>query len=63
MVAKILMCGCYKEKCDSEGNDDIKKVVYFHCKCKDKHRMYVSLCKDHPYGSNFNYQMIERKRL
>ena len=57
------MCGCYKEKFDSEGNDYIKKAVHFHCKCKDKHRMYVLFCKDHPYGSNFNYQMIERKCL
>ena len=63
MVAKILMCGCYMEKFDSEENDYIKKVVHFCCKCKDKHRIYAFFCKDHPYGSNVNYQMIERKCL
>ena len=57
------MCGCYKEKFNSEGNDYIKKEVHFLCHCKDKHRMYVLFWKDHPYESNFNYQMIERKCL
>ena len=52
------MCECYKEKIDSEENDYIKKAIHFHCRC-----MYVLLCKDHPYGGNFNYQMVERKRL
>ena len=63
MLGKILMCECYKEKFDSEENDYIKKAIHFHCRWKDKHRMYVLLCKDHPYGGNFNYQMVERKRL
>ena len=63
MLAKILMCECYKETFDSEGNDCIKKAIHFQCKCKDKHHMSVLFCKDHPYGSNFNYQLVERKCL
>ena len=63
MLAKILMCECYKEKFDSEENGYIKKAIHFHCRWKDKHRMYVLLCKDHPYGGKFNYQMVERKCL
>ena len=63
MLAKIIMCGCYDEKFDSEGNDYIKKAVHFYCKYKDKLCMYFLFCKYHPYGSNFNYQMIERKCL
>ena len=63
MLAKILICECYKEKFDSEENDYIKKAIHFHCRGKDKHRVYVMFCKDHPYGGNFNYQIIERKYL
>ena len=57
------MCECYNEKFNSEGSAYIKKVTHFHCKCKDKHRLYVLFCEDHPYGGNFNFQMTERKCL
>ena len=57
------MCECYNEKFNSEGSAYIKKVTHFYCKCKDKHRLYVLFCEDHPYGDNFNFQMTERKSL
>ena len=57
------MCECYNEKFNSEGSAYIKKVTHFYCKCKDKHRLYVLFCEDHPYGGNFNFQMTERKCL
>ena len=63
MLTKILVCQCYKEKCDSEENDYIKKAIHFHCRYKDKHQMYVLFGKDHPYGGNFSYQMVNRKCL
>ena len=57
------MCECYNEKFNSEGSAYIKKVTHFYCKCKDKHRLYVLFCEDHPYGGNFNFQMTEKKCL
>ena len=43
------MCKCYFDKFNSEY---VKKLINFHCKCKDDHLIYVLFCKEHPYGSS-----------
>ena len=50
MLAKILMYRCYVEKFQSEGNEYVKKLSHFHCKCKEEHLLYVLLRKKHPHG-------------
>ena len=63
MLAKILMCSCCVEKFHSEGNEYMKKLTHFHCKCKEKHLLYVLLYNKHPYGSGFIPQMEKKMYL
>ena len=51
MLAKILMCRCYVEKSHSEGNEYVKNFTQFHCRCNEKHLLYVLFCEKHPHGS------------
>ena len=55
------MCSCWVEKFHSEGNEYVKKLTHFHCKCKQKHLLYVLLCNKHPYGAGFIPQMEKKK--
>ena len=45
------MCISYLDKFNSEGNEYVKRLIHFHCKCADDHLLYVLFCKEHPYGS------------
>ena len=54
------MCSCYVEKFHSEGNEYVKKLTHFHCKCKEKHLLYVLFCDKHPYGSALIPQMEKK---
>ena len=51
MLAKILMCRCYIEKFHSEGNEYVKKLTHFHCKCEEEHLLFILLWEKHPHGS------------
>ena len=51
MLAKILICSCYIQKFYSEGNDYVKKLTHSHCKCEEKHLLYVLFWEKHPQGS------------
>ena len=35
MLFKVLMCRCFDEKFHFEANKYVKKLVHFHCHCKD----------------------------
>ena len=61
MLAKILMCKCYLNKFQSEGNEHVKKLTHFHCKCKDKHLLYILFCEKHPHGGDLIPQMIGKR--
>ena len=50
-LAKILMRRCYFDKFNSEGNEFVKKLTDFYCKCADEHLLHILFCKEHPYGS------------
>ena len=52
MLTKILICRCYKEKFHEVKEEYVKKLIHFHCKCKEKHLLLVCLCDEQPYGSN-----------
>ena len=39
-LSKILMCECYVDQFQSEGNEYVKKLTHFHCKFKDEHVLY-----------------------
>ena len=49
-LSKILMCECYVDQFQSEGNEYVKKLTHFHCKCKDEHLLYILFCENYPYG-------------
>lgn len=61
MHAKILMCPCFMRKFHQEDNEYVKKIIHFHCRCKDKHLYFVLFCKDHPFGAHFSSTMEEKK--
>ena len=42
------MCSCFVKKFHSEGNDYVKKLCHFKCKCNDSH-IYIVSCNEHPY--------------
>ena len=44
-VKKVLMRKCLVEKFHEESNAYIKKIIHFHCKCKEKHEHLVLLCE------------------
>ena len=44
------MCECYVDQFQSEGNEYLKKLTHFHCKCKDEHLLYILFCENYPYG-------------
>ena len=46
MLAKILMCRCYFDKFNSEGNEYVKKLTHFHCNCAEEHLLYVLFYKE-----------------
>ena len=48
MIVKILICPCFTEGFHSCQDQYIKKLIHFYCKCKDKHKCFVSTCKEHP---------------
>lgn len=48
------MCPCYKEEFQAAGHIYIKKLIHFHCKCKEKHFRYVLFCENHCFGFDFN---------
>ena len=35
-----------------EGNEYVKKLCHFHCKCKDDHECFVYTCRSHLYNHN-----------
>ena len=45
------MSTLYADKFHSKGNEYEKKLVHFHCKCKEKNILYVLFCYKHPYRS------------
>ena len=52
MHVKILMCPCYKENFQSEGNVWIKHLINFHCKWPAEHEHFVHFCEYHPFGKS-----------
>ena len=60
MIAKILMCICYKEEFQVGVHEYIKKKIHFHCKCQGKHIYYVLFCKDYPFGTKMVTPEIEK---
>ena len=52
------MYECHKQKFQSEGHKYVKKIIHFHCKCKDTHILF---CKDYPFGADVSSNMEERK--
>ena len=38
------------EKFHAEGNNYIKKLTHFHCKCKEDHALYALFCEKDPHG-------------
>ena len=62
MLAKVLMCECFYQIFESEGDSYEKKYLFFHCKCKKKkHVLYVLFGDWHPYGSDSNQEMSGQK--
>ena len=53
------MCECYVDQFQSEGNEYVKKLTHFHCKCKDEHLLYILFCENYPYGHT---QVLEDKK-
>ena len=41
------MCPCYVGYFHEEGNEYVKKLCHFYCKCKDDHQYFVHTCKSH----------------
>ena len=66
MHVKILMCPCYRENFQSEGNVWIKHLINFHCKCPAEHEHFVQFCEHHPLGKSIpsirDYTGTERKK-
>ena len=54
------MCKCFFDKFNSEGNEYVKKLINFRCKCKNDHLIYVLFCKEHPYVSSPIPRMKEK---
>ena len=50
MLFKILIYKCYVEKFQSEGNEYVKKLINFKCKCNDEHVLCILFCENHRYG-------------
>ena len=61
MLAKIITCECYYEKFHSEGHNYVKKLIYFHCMCREKHLLHVLTCEKHPYIGKPIPQMTGKK--
>ena len=49
MLVKVLICSCFAEKLHNEGNEYVKKLYHFNCKCNDSHIVYILSCEKHPY--------------
>ena len=49
VLVKILMCSCYAEKFHEEENVYEKKLCHFHCKCKNKHHIFILTWEKHLY--------------
>lgn len=62
MISKILMCRCYKEEFKTEGHTYNKKLIHFHCKCKEKHFYYILLRKNHPFGADFGGSATDERK-
>ena len=62
MISKTLMCRCYKEKFQAKGYEYKKKIIHFHCKCKDRHSYYVLFCNEHPYGADFGDSVAQDEK-
>ena len=61
MLGKVLMCECFYQIFQSEGGSYEKKYLHFHCKCKEKHWLFVLFCNWHPYGADSNQNMLGQK--
>lgn len=57
MFAKILMCECHMKKFHQEREEYVKKLIHFHCNCKEKHFLLVCFCDKHPYSSELQDHM------
>ena len=53
MILKKFMCCCSREEFRVETVLIKKKLIHFHCKCKEKHFYYVLFCKNNPFGAGF----------
>ena len=60
MIAKILICLCYKEEFQAGAHECIKRKIHFYCKCQENYIHYVLFCKDHPFGAKMASQEIEK---
>ena len=45
------------KKFHDEKEEYVKKIIHFHCKCKEKHLLLVCLCDKRPYSSDLQYHM------
>ena len=61
MWGKVLMCECFYQIFQSKGGSYEKKYLHFHCKCKEKHVLFVLFCDWHSYGTNSNQEMTGQK--
>lgn len=62
MILKVLMCACYKEEFQAESHTYVKKLIHFHCKCKEKHFCHVLFCNEHSFGADFAASTEENKK-
>ena len=45
------MCQCFVEKCCAEGNNFTRKLLHFHCKCREKSTLNLfCFVKKYPFG-------------
>ena len=56
------MCACYKEEFQAESHTYVKKLIHFHCKCKEKHFYHVLFCNEHSFGADFAASIEENKK-
>ena len=56
------MCACYKEEFQAESHTYVKKLIHFHCKCKEKHFCHVLFCNEHSFGADFAASTEENKK-
>ena len=51
ILVKVSMCNCHAEKIHSEDNEYVKKLTHLHCKCREKHLLYILFCHRNPHGA------------